>query len=490
MDNANEIAEIQRESDFTHKEVALFLGDELKAQNNEAVVTYDLTEEYAKTAKHKKLFVWILLGLCFFIVGAGTFTTIGLVSNSNHKIKINIDSFDDLNLRSLLSSAGRVKNLYEAAIKNKANLEESLADELNQAEQKRENDLFTLQSVSSVATKDSISERKIKIELDYNTAVQKLHELYDSRIGDAESEVQKYKNQVSSYDAASLDADASLDSTKQLHDLEMKNQAERYETKIRELRKQLLEQQRKAAEEQREAVEEVQRIYQAKIDLLDPKAREQSSEQNKIILDAGIKNQTENSTLWQSVENLTFNENNYTSVLSNSQFAETVRKVEKELSELRTIAYRFKPIPMENSIKDYVPAMMHQSYQIADYLAETGSKMQAELDGFYEITEQNLQGSGSDGVILGKNGEKKFVAYVLNASRFKVPEEEGEGEESVPVQILSNGRLAAEGTISKQGGEFIVTQKLPDAQEGSPASITYAPVAGDRIRIVQQQQVQ
>ena len=475
MDNANEIA-----PNLTHKEVALFLGDDLKSQNNESVVTYDLVEEYAKTAKNHKPFVWVLLGICFFVVGAGTFTTIGLVANSNHKITINIDSFDDLNLRSLLSSAGRVQNLYETAVKNKESLEQNRDDELAQAQQKREMDLFTLESVSSVATKDSINERKIRIELEYNTSVQNVHQAYDAQIAAAEEEIKKYKAQVDSYDSTKLSeaqgAEASIDSTKQLHDMEMKHQQERYEKQIRELRKQLLAQQMQAAEEQRAAVEEVRNIYQAKINLLDPKAREESREQNKIILDAGIKNQTASSTLWHSVESLNFNENEYTSVLSSSQFSETVRKTEKELNELRTIAYRFKPIPMENSIKDYVPAMMHQSYQIADALAKSGSKMQDELAVFESFAEKELQGN-ADGIIFSTATAPDYSVYVVQASRFRV------SEEAIPVQLISNGRVAAEGTIAKKGAEFIVTYTPPEAQEGAP--LPYKPTAGDRVRIIQ-----
>ena len=480
MDNANEI-----DSNLTHREVALFLGDDLKNQNTESVVTYNLVEEYAKTAKRKKPFVWILLAVCFFVVTSGTFTTIGLVANSNHKITINIDSFDDLNLRSLLSSAGRVQILYDNAIKNKRTLEQNLADELAQAEQKRRMDLFTLESVASVATKESILARKAQIEADYNATVQKLHEEYDAQIAKNDDDIKKYQNQVSAYDADKLsrakDAEASIDSTKLLHDMEMKSQEERYEKKIAELREQLIVQQEKAAEAQRKAVEEVKNIYQAKINQLDPKAREESNEQNKIILDTGIQNQLASSELWSSVENLHFSETDYTSVLSTTQFSETIRNTQKELSELRTIAYRFKPIPMENSIKDYVPAMMHQSYQIASALAESGSKMQDDLNAFGVIAEQSLlNGTGTDGIILTTNNAPNFTVYVAKVSRFKIT-----ADAPVPVQILNGSRAVAEGTLSLTNGEYIVTQSIPNVPEGQPAQPYYHPVSGDRIRIVQ-----
>ncbi len=480
MDNANEIS-----ADFTHKEVALFLGDDLKNQDNEAVVTYDLEEEYAKTAKHKNPFVWILLAACFFIVGAGTFTTIGLVSHSNHKITINIDSFDDLNLRSLLSSAGRVQNLYENALKNKESLIQNRDEELRQAEQKREMDLFTLQSVSTVATKDSIADRKAKIELDYNTTVQSINNSYDAEIANADEEINKIKTALDSYDATKLSeaqsAESSLDSTKQLHDMQMKNQSDKYEKKIHELRSQLLAQQLKAAEDQKNAVEEVRSIYQAKIDLLDPKAREESREQNKIILDVGIKNSLASSTLWKSVENLDFKESDFTDENSSNAFAESVKKAKDELQELKTIAYRFKPIPMENSIKDYVPAMMHQSYEIASELAKSGEKLQNEVNSLKteaavkdSFIDEYLSEISCDGIVESTENSPNFTVYVAKMSRIKV----GEGS---PVQILSGNKHVSDGTIAQNGEGFVVTQTIA---EGSPAQNVYQVQVGDRIRII------
>lgn len=481
MDNADEI--ISDDSNLTHKEVALFLGDELKSQNNENVVTYNLVEEYAKTAKHKKKFVWLLLGICFFIVGASTFTTIALLSNSNHKISINIDSFDDLNLRSLLNSVSHAQTMYENAVKNKETLEQNRSDELNQALQKKQMDLFTLQSVANVATKKSITARKVKIDSDYAETIKAIHAKYDAKIEEAESEIKKFKSQVNAYDSEKVsiakDAESSINSTKQLHDIEMKNQQKRYEKQIKELHEQLLSQQIKAAEEQKAAVEEVRSIYQAKIDLLDPKAREQSSAQDKIILDAGIRNQTASKALWHSVENLEFRASNYSEKTPSpsESYLNVLDNTEKELTELRTIAYRFQPIPMENSIKDYVPAMIHQSFQIADSLAKTSTKMQADLNAFESLIEKEISES-ADGIILSTDSSPVFSVYIKKASHLKIS-----SETENQVQILNGSKHLADGILSKSDGNYIVTQILPE--EKNMAKI-YQPVTGDRIKIIPQ----
>ena len=264
-------------------------------------------------------------------------------------------------------------------------------------------------------------------------------------------------------------------SDKQLHDIEMKNQEERYERQIQILRNRLLEQQIKAAEEQRRAVEDVRNIYQAKIDLLDPKAREQNNEQDKIIFEAGLEKQTDNSQLWQSVDQLSFNGSDYTNSSSDPKFSETISEAQKELEELRTIAGRFRTIPLENSIKDYVPAIMHQSYRIANSLAENAAKMQNDLAAFHTIAERSLL-NNADGIILSTENAPVFSVYIANMSRARI-----EGKESVPAQILNGNRQAATGILSIQDGYFIVTQEI---DENTPPAKIYNPNPGDRIRII------
>ena len=478
MDNAIEINE-----DLTHKEVALFLGDELKNHNNESVKSYNLEEEYAKTARHKKPFVWILLGLCFFIVGAGTLTTTGLVSHSNHKISINIDSFDDLNLRALLNSAGRAQNLYDTAVKNKESLIQNKKDELSQAEQKRNMDLFTLQSVASVSTKAFLAKEHEKIEEEYKTAVNEINRNYEPKITEAEEEIKHYESKRNSYNSEKLnqakDAQATIDSTKQLHDIEMKAQEDRYEKKIKELREELASQKVRAAREQKAAVEEVRKIFQAKIDLLDPRAREQNKEQNEIILDAGIQNKTKSSKLWDNVEKLTFNENDYTSENSSFDYAETIKEAAKELEETRTLALRFKPIPLENSIKDYVPAIMHQTYQVANNLAESGFKMQEELRNLQDFAETSLASSSADGIVFKNTNSSTTQAYIKKTSRDKITD-----GKSLGAQISHKGKQI-DATIQKQDGIYIVTMIYPEEDSSKPQTV-YSIDTGDPIRILPQ----
>jgi len=484
MDNANEIT-----ADFTHKEVELFLGDELKNYNDENIVSYNLEEEYAKTKNNKAYFVWILLGICFFVVGLGTTITTKFLTDSNHRISININSFDDLNLRSLLSSVGQTRSQYKNAVKTKESLEDELKNELNQAKQKQEMELFTLKSVSKVASKDSIQKRKNQIDENYEESVKKLHEKYDSEIASAKEKIKHFQEQMETFDSGKIaqadSQESSIDSTKQLHDLQMKNQADKYEAKIKELRELLITQQIQAAEEQKKAVEDVRNIYQAKIDLLDPKAREENAAQNKIILDIGINNNSKKDQTWSDIEKLAFTPKDYTSSSKapEDSFSQALSKSQRELAELRTIAKRFRPIPMENSIRDYVPAMVRQSFSLAQILAESGKDLQTKLDSLKNsekakniFIDQQLSQSGHDGLIISSIDEDHYLLYICQGSQWKL-----ESDSEIPVHFYNGSKMVLTGTAYSSEGTFIA--KIPPANSLHSSAEIYYPKAGDKIKL-------
>ena len=177
MDNDDKIDE-----NSVHKNVLMFLGDELRPLEEEKVSSYNLVAEYEKNRANKNHKVWLLLALCFLGVGLAAFTTSLIIYNSDKKIEINIDTFDDLNLRTLLSSLGRTQALFESASKKKASLIASMEADINELEQKKKNDLFTLKSVEGLTSKISMRRRLEALENDYNKGLKSLHEKYDELI--------------------------------------------------------------------------------------------------------------------------------------------------------------------------------------------------------------------------------------------------------------------------------------------------------------------
>ncbi len=133
---------------------------------------------------------------------------------------------------------------------------------------------------------------------------------------------------------------------------------------------------------------------------------------------------------------------------------------------------------MENSIKDYVPAMMYQSYEIADNLAKAGKELESQLNEYEDFFEGLLNDRAADAVILRKETAGNYVAYVASFSRKKV------GDNPVAVQFLADGLVVADGTIVKQGETFVVTQIIPEVEDVDNPPEIYEPVLGNKIKIV------
>ena len=287
---------------------------ELKPLEKKDVSAYDLVSEYEKTKKNrdKSVILWIVA--CFVVVFLLTYGLIFFIKTINNKIAVNINTFNDLNLRALLDSVGRTESLYTAATKKKSDLVAERESDIIQAQQKRDNDLFTLQSVAKVYSKKLYESKKESILSEYKSTVKEIEKSYSPLIAAAEEEIKHYEVQLSSYEKENLDQikkeNKLLDSQQQLNELEKKNLIAKYEAQISDLKLQMGAQQRLAMENQRAAVEEVRRIYQAKIDLLDPDARNQSEVQDSIILNTGIEKSEDNPSNFEFNE--TFDSSLYT----------------------------------------------------------------------------------------------------------------------------------------------------------------------------------
>ena len=160
MDNDNKINELQEAQ--THKEVQLFLKDELKNLSYSKAAQYNLEEEYARTKQHKNRSVVIILCVCAVVVSLLVVGLTLFITSQNRKIKVNIDTFNDLNLRALLNSAGRTESLYASALQAKEMLVSQRDDELNAADQKRENDLYVLRQFQKFQARMQLPEKPCK----------------------------------------------------------------------------------------------------------------------------------------------------------------------------------------------------------------------------------------------------------------------------------------------------------------------------------------
>lgn len=474
MDNDNKINELQKAQ--THKEVQLFLKDELKNLSYSKAAQYNLEEEYARTKQHKNRSVVIILCVCAVVVSLLVVGLTLFITSQNRKIKVNIDTFNDLNLRALLNSAGRTESLYASALQAKEMLVSQRDDELNAADQKRENDLYVLRTVSKVSSKDAIARKTLQIQEEYKKSIKSIREKYEPEIQAADAKIAEIKEKLSGYDSEKLSAaqadEAVLDSQKQLNDIQIRNLEKKYQNRISELKTQMILQQREAVKQQREAVEKVRKTYQAKIDLLDPDARSQSALQDQIILETGI---PKNAVSTAEIQfNSRFEPSDYLSQFKSPSevFSSSVKNAAVYLDDLNTIANRFSTIPLENTIRHYVPAMQRLAFSITTEMAQAQKQMQTQIDGLEtEISQKNAQISEfqdtfeeiclSDKIspaqacIINSSDKNNLKLYVANSAKALVPPE----IQTFDAQIRDGKRILCELTVTKNAQNYTAAPK-------------------------------
>ena len=511
MDNDNQV----RDSDFTHRSVRLFLGDELKPLEHESAPAYDLVAEYAKTRRSRNRRVWLLLALCFAVVGLSALGVTLVVSRVNQRIAVSINTFDDLNLRVLLSTVGRTQSLYESALKEKASLQEALDAELQLAAQKLDNDLFTIQSVVGVSTPALIRRRSEAVQREYQETVARVRERFAERIQAAEEDMHRYAEQLDGYDSGELNQaqrqEAVIDSQKQLHDLEMQAQASRYEQTIAELRQQMAEQQAQAAKAQHDAVEEVRSIYQAKIDELDPFVRDRHGRelvQAALVASLGASGGEELAApatfggttaavpsadgaalptaadgaavtgdaasavaSAAAADSLRFSAADYASEANASAVSllASLQATEQDFADFDYVTQIVAAIPQERDIPAYVQAMKRTAYKIGTELAQAAGQVQQEADGLRSLVAQYegalaafTRDTQCDGIVLDTSDRSALPLYLSAAAERRV------AQGATVAQLRDGGRTLASVTIQRRNERYVA---VPDSATAAPQPI-------------------
>ena len=280
MDNDNKVKNSKNNLDQRHNEVLLFLNEELsRLQTVNSGDSYDLEKEYAKTKKNRSFFsIGLLLAslVAVFLIAWGI--TAG-IKKQNSEITVNLAEFEGLNIKNLLDSVSKVQTNYDNAMKNKTNLVTDKEIALNKAAEKRDSDLFLIDSLTLDAKQTK--ERKDAVYLEYDQAVELVNETYDPKIVQAEKELQEYKKQLDEYDTAKLESarqqEQALDSERRVHQLEMDKLAQRYEDRIAEIQESFMQERQNNSEQMRKSVQEVSQKYLKQIAELDPDLRNEKS---------------------------------------------------------------------------------------------------------------------------------------------------------------------------------------------------------------------
>ncbi len=256
-----------------HKDVRMFLDSELASIYQQTKLqSYNLEKEYSETKKHKSPLPWIILGLCFAVVLATVVVMTTVINTKDRNITVEMNVFDDLNLKDLLDSVSKIQTNYDNAKSQRASLISSRESDLKNAESKREQDIFVIKSM-----KLSAKEERAKInqvENEYNLTMQNIQSNYEAKMSAVEAEIKEYEEQLAKYDSSKVQAaqeqERLLNSERRVQELERRKLSQQYESQIAELEQTIESLRNENNESVFKSVSSVSSKYQAEINGLDP----------------------------------------------------------------------------------------------------------------------------------------------------------------------------------------------------------------------------
>lgn len=349
----------EEKSQQIHKEVMLFLGDEVeRIHHGTSDQSYNIEEEYAKSKKNHSPFSALMLIGCFLLVFGIAFFMTRIISSKNQEITVSLDEFEDLNLKNLLNTVTAAQTNYENAVKKRATIEGDMAVKMKAAEDARTNDIFVVDSMN-LRSKKVYNQRIAEVEEKYRAAVAAVHEEFDAQLIQADREVEEYKKQLAEFDAAKIESakekEKAIDSERKVKELEQKKIKDQYEERIAELNKKLSDTQKRNSEDMRAAVSSVSAQYQSEIDKLDPVLTD------KIAKDIIARTSTSFVQDFNGTSALTNRGVNSTKV---STAMDSYQKIFDDYFYLDKIV---ASIPQKNSIPSYVAA----SHKLVNSMSET-----------------------------------------------------------------------------------------------------------------------
>ena len=488
MDNDDKIVDEHR------NEVLLFLKDELQPLSQEKPHAYDLEKEYEKTGKNKSPFIWVLMGCCVVVAGIFTFGISKYVDYNNNKIKVNIDVFNDLNLRNLLDIVSQTKEQQNQSIKEKSQLEAELSYAIKQAEQKRDADLFTLQSMKY--GKSETQRRSAVIRQECADSIRKLHADYDVRIAAQDNLINQYQKQLSEYDSNKVEQaqkqEAVIDSERQLHEIEKQQLADKYEKNLEAYRTQMASVQKETLERQKSAVSEVTKKYQQEIDALDPVLPDK---------DGLLKKAT------SQEQGAAFEGDTVVKTLApeaSSEFRAAVTTVGKSYADFDTVKKIVASIPQKNSIPSYVQAMGAFAYSAGNYLTAASiqeiNRLVSSIDSYKQqlVDAQKQKEAAVAAVTAEKVGVEQqnemyqsYLESVCLQNKWQGLVIASSTTVKIPVYVVQNSRVYVDGSenadakvhaIFKRKNSTIATGTL-SFEDGSYYCTPNDVSAGSRIRV-------
>lgn len=472
MDNDNKI-------NISKPEVKLFLGDKIVPADLSSTSTYDIEKEFEKAKANRSYKVMlILVGMGIFVVLFSIFFS-KYVKVQNEKMKVSVESFDDLNLRRLLDSVSRIENEISLAMAEKKQIDDTYKESISSAEQFRDADLHTLQYMNLSKYEFSKQRQTIIDSCEHKKALIKA--TYDEDTEYIDAKIKELTDQLAAMDSANLERaqqmQSEIDSQRQVFEIEKQQLVDEYETNIETLKSQLATQKEEAYKERNKAIDTVAARYKkeiaslkATIASLDPVL---SDAKAAAIVDEA--NKLENSApqfLSPIAEKFELAENDVLLLAA----------IDGKLANFDYLAGVIEAQPHKNSLASFARARNFILHSFADDTAalltsilsarteaeENAVELGAVVHSYEFYLESQLKESGDFGCVVDPRNKNEIVVYVSPVYKETI--------EDTPAYVYRKANeLIGEVVLKKQGNKIVAVPQ--NSRVGSKIKV------GDRVLI-------
>jgi len=388
-----------------------------------AASTYDLEKEFAKAKTNRSYKVMlILIGLGVFVILFSILFS-KYIKTQNEKMKVSVESFDDLNLRRLLDSVSRIENELSLAMAEKKQIDDTYAESISNAEQFRDADLHTLQYMNLSKYEYSKQKKAIEDSCEYKKSFIKAAHDEDTEYIDAK--IKGLTDELAAMDSANLERaqkmQSEIDSQRQVFEIEKQQLVEEYEKNIEALKSQLATQKAEAYRERNKAIDTVAARYRKEIASLketiaslDPVIKDE--ETDKILLDTELLENTESQFLSPLLATYNLPENDII----------LLSAIDKKLADFDYLTSIIEAQPHKNSLASFSRARTFILHSFAgDTTAlltnilssrteaeETAALLDSIVHSYEFYLEANLKESGDFGCVVDPRNKSEIVVYV------------------------------------------------------------------------------
>ncbi|MDR2794036.1 MAG: hypothetical protein LBB61_10320 [Treponema sp.] len=276
MDHGHEIITAEGK-----KETALFLNKDALSRIQEKIYdVYDLETEYSKTVKNHSWFVILLISGTLIVTVFVSLIVSHIIENQTREVSVNIESFEDLNLKNILDLASRVETDYQNALTDRVAIEGRWSVEISTLETTAESERYKIHALS-LSSQETVK-RITAIDGELENDIRKVNERYTGQIQELDVKIAEYSKQLASFDSGRIEQAQEMQRIANAESLRFQHEKEeliaRYEEQLAVYRDMFAEAQQEGLKAQSGSLDEVVARYTAEIATLDPILRNEEVE--------------------------------------------------------------------------------------------------------------------------------------------------------------------------------------------------------------------